>query len=81
MPRRKEWFGLPDGTFTQDVKKMAKAWRTFAAPIAKATGMQTSGYDPGVSWFGTGHHESLHLDSWIIKRLNKALCGNEMGEL
>ena len=41
-----DMFKMPDGTYTADVVKQAKAWDEIAMVLAEAMGVQIIGFDP-----------------------------------
>jgi hypothetical protein len=44
-------YRLPDGTYTEDTKKMSDAWKELYEPIEKALpGWTCHGMDPGISF-------------------------------
>jgi hypothetical protein len=52
MKRNKKSYGcgfrMPDGTITQDVKKMTQAWEKIYKPICKEMKMKVIDFDPGI---------------------------------
>lgn len=65
-------FNLPDGTTTKNPKELEEKWKKFSKHIIDATGMQLSGFDPGIAlveYSGTAT-SSIALPNWFVTKLN-----------
>lgn len=73
-------FRLPNGEVLKGKKneqRFVDAWKEFAEPIEKATGIKAYGYDPGILFRSKERQETLDLPNWFIERINNALTKSE----
>ncbi len=74
IPKRKEYWRMPDGTVTTDVVKQCRAWWRISRLLKKEFGFITIGFNPGfLLKTPTGDVFDISVDTatMLLDRLNR----------